>query len=46
LASGLATLPKGDVEPPTDQPWKQRELQVRLPDGQWLAFGQSMAKGS
>jgi hypothetical protein len=44
LANELARLPEGDVEPPTDQSWNQRELQVRLPDGQWLTFGQAMAK--
>jgi hypothetical protein len=43
LASELANLPEGDVEPPMDQPWNQRELQVRLPDGQWLTFGQPTA---
>jgi hypothetical protein len=46
LASALATLPERDVEPPMDQPWNQRELQVRLPDGQWLTFGQPMATRS
>ena len=46
LASELAKLPDGDVEPPIDQPWSQRELQVRLPDGQWLSFGQPVAKRS
>ena len=46
LAPDLAKLPAGDVEPPTDQSWNQRELQVRLPDGQWLTFGQPMAKRS
>ena len=46
LASELAKLPEGDVEPPADQPWNQRELQVRLPDGQWLTFGQPVARRS
>jgi catechol 2,3-dioxygenase-like lactoylglutathione lyase family enzyme len=44
LQSGLSTLPEGDVEPPNDQSWGQREFQVRLPDGQWLTFGQPGAK--
>ncbi len=35
-----STLPPGDVEPPMDKPWDQREFHVRLPDGNWLAFGQ------
>ena len=46
LAGELSKLPEGDVEPPIDQSWNQRELQVRLPDGQWLTFGQPMAKRS
>jgi catechol 2,3-dioxygenase-like lactoylglutathione lyase family enzyme len=40
LQPGLATLPEGDVHGPMDEPWNQRELHVRLPDGDWLAFGQ------
>jgi Glyoxalase/Bleomycin resistance protein/Dioxygenase superfamily len=44
LLTELTTLPAGDVEPPTDQPWGQRELLVRLPDRQWLAFGQPIAR--
>ena len=43
LRSELATLPAGDVVPPEDQPWSQRELLVRLPDGHWLAFGQAIS---
>jgi uncharacterized cupin superfamily protein/catechol 2,3-dioxygenase-like lactoylglutathione lyase family enzyme len=39
LAPGLATLPPDRVEPLTNQPWCQREFQVRLPDGDWLTFG-------
>jgi catechol 2,3-dioxygenase-like lactoylglutathione lyase family enzyme len=39
LAPALATLPPERVEPLTDQPWRQREFQVRLPDGDWLTFG-------
>ncbi len=37
----LDTLPAGDVDPPRDKPWKQREFMVRLPDGDWIAFGQA-----
>lgn len=40
LQPGLASLPAGDVVGPMDEPWRQRELHVRLPDGDWLAFGQ------
>ena len=40
LLPRLALLPAADVEPPLDKPWKQREFQVRLPDGDWLTFGQ------
>jgi catechol 2,3-dioxygenase-like lactoylglutathione lyase family enzyme len=39
LAPALARLPPDRVEPLTDQPWRQREFQVRLPDGDWLTFG-------
>ncbi len=40
LLPELSTLPAGDVHGPIDEPWDQRELHVRLPDGHWLAFGQ------
>ena len=40
LLPALSTLPPGDVHAPIDQPWNQREFHVRLPDGQWMAFGQ------
>jgi len=40
LLPELKTLPIGDVQAPVDQHWDQREFYVRLPDGQWLAFGQ------
>ncbi|APV48880.1 hypothetical protein BWI17_03800 [Betaproteobacteria bacterium GR16-43] len=36
----LLVLPKGDVHPPMDEPWGQRDFHVRLPDGHWLAFTQ------
>lgn len=44
LKPGLMTLPPGDVHAPIDQSWNQRELHVRLPDGQWLAFGQPVRR--
>ena len=40
LQPRLALLPSADVELPRDKSWKQREFQVRLPDGDWLTFGQ------
>lgn len=42
LRPNLAQLPEGDVEPPRDKPWRQREFMVRLPDGDWIAFGQAV----
>lgn len=38
----LKTLPEGDVHPPIRQPWNQREFQVRLPDGNWITYGQKV----
>jgi catechol 2,3-dioxygenase-like lactoylglutathione lyase family enzyme len=46
LLPQLATLPAGDFHAPHDQPWRQREVHVRLPDGHWLAFGQAVAPGT
>jgi catechol 2,3-dioxygenase-like lactoylglutathione lyase family enzyme len=40
----LRTLPQGDVQAPIDQIYNQREFHVRLPDGNWLAFGQAIAR--
>lgn len=40
LRAGLDKLPRENVGPLKNQPWKQREFQVRLPDGDWLTFGQ------
>ena len=42
LADALATLPRERVEGLCNQPWKQREFQVRMPDGDWLTFGQGV----
>jgi hypothetical protein len=38
LASSLALLPADRVEPLMDKPYRQREFQVRMPDGDWLTF--------
>ncbi len=43
LRPDLERLPPEDVDGPRDKPWRQRELMVRLPDGDWLAFGQAVA---
>jgi hypothetical protein len=43
LRSKLERLPPENVTPLANKSWKQREFQVRLPDGDWLAFGQSVA---
>ena len=42
LQSRLATLPAEDVHPPVNQRWGMREFSVRMPDGNWLTFGQSI----
>lgn len=42
LRPKLDTLPPGDVVGPIDQPYGQRELLVRAPDGNLLAFGQAI----
>ncbi|MBA3878218.1 MAG: glyoxalase/bleomycin resistance/extradiol dioxygenase family protein [Sphingobium sp.] len=39
----LATLPPGDVMGPIDQPYRQRELMIRAPDGNVIVFGQAIA---
>lgn len=43
IAAKLATLPAGDVVGPIDQPYGQRELMIRAPDGNLLVFGQAIA---
>lgn len=40
LRERLEKLLPGNVEPPRVQHWKQKEFQVRLPDGDWLTIGQ------
>ena len=42
LKPRLDTLPGGDVMGPFNQPYRQRELLVLAPDGNILAFGQSI----
>lgn len=43
LVPALATLPQDRVEPLMDKSWRQREFQVRMPDGDWLTFGAAAA---
>jgi len=40
LRERLEKLSPDRVEPVMDKPWGQREFQVRIPDGDWLTFGQ------
>ncbi|MEO8054970.1 MAG: VOC family protein [Acidobacteriota bacterium] len=44
LQAALAKLPPDRVEPILDKAWNQREFQVRLPDGDWLTFGQPVRR--
>lgn len=43
LGPRLETLPAGHVHGPADKPYRQRELLVRAPDGNLIAFGQAIA---
>lgn len=43
IAPRLSTLPAGDVAGPIDQPYRQRELIIRAPDGNLIVFGQAIA---
>lgn len=43
IGDKIATLPKGDVHGPVDQPYRQRELMIRVPDGNLLVFGQAIS---
>jgi catechol 2,3-dioxygenase-like lactoylglutathione lyase family enzyme len=45
LRPRLSQLAPADVEAPRDKPWRQREFMVRLPDGDWIAFGQAAKRG-
>lgn len=38
----LAQLPKEDVSGPVDQPYGQREIMIRAPDGNLVVFGQAI----
>lgn len=40
-----AQLPDGAVHGPVDQPYGQRELMIRAPDGNLLVFGQAIGAG-
>lgn len=42
LGPNLARLPEGQVKGPVDQPYGQRELMIRAPDGNVLVFGQAI----
>jgi catechol 2,3-dioxygenase-like lactoylglutathione lyase family enzyme len=44
LQPALSTFPVGDVHGPVDQPYGQRELLIRAPDGNLLVFGQPIAR--
>ena len=42
IGDKLAELPAGDVVGPRDQHYSQRELMIRVPDGNVLVFGQAI----
>ena len=42
LGPRLAALPTGQVHGPVDQSYGQRELMIRVPDGNLLVFGQGI----
>lgn len=44
LSRALATLPPARVEPLMDKPYRQREFQVRMPDGDWMTFGAAISR--
>lgn len=43
LGPALSALPADRVGPLKDMPYRQREFQVRMPDGDWLNFGTAAA---
>jgi catechol 2,3-dioxygenase-like lactoylglutathione lyase family enzyme len=43
LGPKLEQLPAGVVNGPLDQPYGQRELMIRAPDGNLIVFGQAIA---
>ena len=44
LGPSLADLPPDEVHGPIDQPYGQRELMIRAPDGNLLVFGQGIPR--
>lgn len=46
IGGRLASLPQGHVLGPVDQPYGQRELMIRAPDGNLVVFGQSIEQQS
>lgn len=42
IGEKLAQLPDGHVRGPVDQPYGQRELMIRAPDGNLVVFGQAI----
>ena len=44
LKKGLEALPSEDVHGPADKPYGQRELLVLAPDGNLIAFGQTILR--
>lgn len=43
IGQRLAMLPEGHVAGPRDQPYGQRELMIRAPDGNLIVFGASIS---
>lgn len=46
IGDRLKLLPEGYVRGPVDQPWGQRELMIRAPDGNLVVFGQAIDEQS
>ena len=44
IGDKLAQLPQGHVRGPVDQPYGQRELMIRAPDGNLVVFGQAIGE--
>jgi hypothetical protein len=44
IGDRLAALPEGRVVGPRDQPYGQRELMIRAPDGNLIVFGASIGR--
>jgi predicted enzyme related to lactoylglutathione lyase len=42
IGARLADLPESDVRGPVDQPYGQRELMIRAPDGNVVVFGHAI----